>query len=406
MGYTRATIKGISWIAGIRGITRIISIARTAILARILTPSDFGFFAIASLVLTLVELLTETGINVVLTQKKEEINKYIDTAWVVSILRGVLISMAIFIAAPFIASFFNAAGAKNLLLLISIVPLVRGFINPSVVKFTKDLQFNKEFFYRVSIFSIEYMVSIVWAIFSPSAESLVMGLIAGAMIEVFLSFILARPFPKISFEKKKFFEIIHVGKWLTSAGLLNFGFVNGDDIVVGRVLGATSLGLYDIAYRFSMLPITEVSDVIGKVTFPVYVKIAEDKNRLWKAFLKSFFVIAGVSICIASVLILFPELIIKVALGDQWASAAPILQILAIVGMFRAIIFSLMTPLYALGLQKKMTIITAVSFIGMISVIVPLVYYFGVLGAAYASLFGTIITLPYVVYLGKTIFKV
>jgi len=97
MGYTKQTIKGISWIGAFRIVTRIISFARTALLARLLTPRDFGVFGIATLVLSFLEIVTETGINIILVQKKENINEFINTAWVTSIIRGVLISIFIIV---------------------------------------------------------------------------------------------------------------------------------------------------------------------------------------------------------------------------------------------------------------------------------------------------------------------
>jgi len=405
MGYTKITIKGISWVGGVRVVTRVISVARTAIVARILTPADFGFFAIASIVLALVELITETGINIVLTQKKEEIDKYINTAWTVSIIRGFIISAVIILSAPFVSSFFNSSQTMGLIMLVSIVPLVRGFINPSVVKFIKDLEFRKEFIYRVSVFSVESIITICWAYYFKNAESLVMGLIIGALFEVVMSFILVRPLPKISFDKDKFLEVLNKGKWLTTTGILNYAYGSGDDVVVGKILNATSLGLYDVAYRFSMLPITEVSDVVGKVTFPVYVKISEDVERLKKAYIKSLLLISLISIFIGFTLIIFPEQIIVIILGEKWLPAAPVLPVLAVVGMVRAIVFSITVPLYALGMQNKMTVITLVSFLGMAISIVPMVISFGLLGAAYSALIGTVVTIPYVIYISMNIFR-
>ena len=80
MGYTNKAIKGISWMSAFRGITRIMAFAKIAVLARVLTPSQFGVFGIASLVLVFLEVLTETGINVFLIQSQKDINKYINSA--------------------------------------------------------------------------------------------------------------------------------------------------------------------------------------------------------------------------------------------------------------------------------------------------------------------------------------
>ena len=144
MGYTKEAIKGVSWLGAFRLFARVLSFLRTIIVARILSPAQFGVYGIAALALSLIEILTETGINVFLVQNKDNIGKYISTAWVVSIIRGILISFLIFSSSFFVAEFFKNPDTLALLMLVSVVPLIRGFINPSVVKFQKDLQFHKD----------------------------------------------------------------------------------------------------------------------------------------------------------------------------------------------------------------------------------------------------------------------
>lgn len=116
------TIKSVTWLGSLKVFSRLISILRIAIIARILAPAQFGLFGIATLALAFLETLTETGINVVLVQEKKNIDKYIGTAWIVSIIRGLVISFLIFITAPLVATFFNNIEASSLLKFISIVP--------------------------------------------------------------------------------------------------------------------------------------------------------------------------------------------------------------------------------------------------------------------------------------------
>ena len=105
MGYTKDTMRGVGWVGGLRLITRIVSFARIAILARLLSPVQFGVFGIAMLVTALLEVLTETGINVILVQEKNDIKEYVDSAWIVSIIRGIIISIVIFFSAAFVSGF-------------------------------------------------------------------------------------------------------------------------------------------------------------------------------------------------------------------------------------------------------------------------------------------------------------
>lgn len=406
MGYSTAAIKGISWIGLFRIATRGISYVRIAILARILTPSQFGAADIVLLTLSITEIFTETGINIFLIQKKEKIDKYISTAWVVSIVRGLLIALVILINSSFITQFFNSQIVYDLLIASIFVPIFRGFINPSVAKFVKDLQFRKEFYYRTSIFFIESVASVFFVFVLQSPIAIIYGLISGALFEIILSFLIAKPQPTFRFERQLFREVISRGKWLTATGIFNYLYHNGDNIVVGKLLGTGALGLYQRAYSISMLPITEVSDTFGKVTLPVFVKMSDDIARLKRAFLRSVLTISAIVVPVGVLIFMFPELVIKILLGSQWVDAVPVLQILTLFGVIRAISISSLSPFYALKRQEYVSHITFVSFLGLVVTIIPFLNMWGLVGAAYSALFGTLISLPLIAYYLNKIFTI
>src|SRR3990167_805663 len=132
MNYKSLFVKGLSWSFALRGLSRLLTYVRIAILARILTPAQFGIFGIATLVLTFLEIMTETWINVFLVQQSEDVDSYVSTAWVISIVRGLLITISIVVSSRLISEFFHSPDSLPVLLLISIVPFIRGFINPSI----------------------------------------------------------------------------------------------------------------------------------------------------------------------------------------------------------------------------------------------------------------------------------
>jgi len=398
VGYAKDIAKGVSWLGGLKVVSRAIAFGKTAVLARVLVPAQFGLFGIASLVLELLEILTETGINVILTQEKRDIEDYINTAWIVSIIRGFLIAGAILVASPIIVYFFNSPNSRGLLYLMSVVPAIRGFINPAVVKFVKDLKFKKEFIFRFSIFIFDTLVALSLALVTHSASSLIYGLIAGAILETTLSHIIVNPRPKITFDKEKFRDIINRGKWLTGAGVFNYFFQHGDDIVVGRLLGTYPLGIYQVAYRISTLPITEVSDVVGKVALPVYVKISSDRGRLLTAFKKTLIGVILLVVPFGVLLFLFPREIILFILGPNWIEGENVLKILAIFGALKAITNTFFAVLLSLGKQKYVTLITFVGIAGLGISILPLVKAYGILGAGISALIGLILTLPVAIF--------
>jgi O-antigen/teichoic acid export membrane protein len=406
MGYTKEAIKGISWIGFFRIATRGISYLRIVILARILSPSQFGAADIVLIVLSITEIFTETGINIVLIQQKEKIDKYINTAWVVSILRGLLIALVILIFASSISQFFTSQLVYDLLIVSIFVPIFRGFINPSIAIFVKDMQFRKEFYYRTLIFFAEAAVSVLFVFILKSPVAIIYGLIFGALFEIIFSFLIAKPQPRFRFEGELFRQVIARGKWLTATGIFNYLYHNGDNIVVGKLLGTGALGLYQRAYSISMLPITEVSDTFGKVMLPVFVKMSDDIARLKRAYLRSLLLISAIVVPSGALIFMFPELVIKIILGSQWVDSAPALQILTLFGVIRAISISSLSPFYAVKRQEYVSQITFVSFLGLAITIIPFVNMWGLVGAAYSALFGTIISLPLIIYYLNKIFTI
>jgi O-antigen/teichoic acid export membrane protein len=398
MGYLKTAFRGISWMAGLRVIVRILGLVKIGVLARILLPAQFGIYGIATLVLGLLETLTETGINIFLIQLKDKVDEYIDSSWVVSIIRGILIGLIIFLCIPLITSFFGAPSARSILLLVCFVPVIRGFINPAVIKYQKNLQFKKQFYYDSFLFFVEAVVAISLGIITKSENSLVWSMIISAGIEVIISFAIFSPRPRFIFEKEKTLRVINRGKWITGAGIFNYLFQNLDDIFVGKLLGSAPLGIYQQAYKISSLPVSEVGEIFNRVTFPIYATIQEDKIRLRQAFLKTLLVISLLVIPFGLAIFYYPQEIIILALGVNWLSAVGVLQLLAIFGVIKAIANSFFSLFLGIGKQEIVTLITFVASLVMAAIVYPLIKIFGLLGAGYAAIISTLATIPVVVY--------
>lgn len=405
MGYTKTAVHGISWITLLRISTRSITFVRLAILGRLLTPTQFGYFGIATLFLSLIEIITETGINVFLVQEKSHIQKYINSAWAVSIIRGIILSIIILSTAGFVASIFNAPDAYPIIALISLVPLIRGFINPAIITYQKELLFNKEFKFRFILFAIDVVVSIIFGLITKSAISFVYGLIASAILEVILSYTLIPLWPKLKFEWEKIKYIIRRGWWVTATGIFSYFAENGDTITVGKIAGSASLGIYQIAYKFSTLPISEITNVVNQVVFPVYTKFSDDKERLWKALWKVILLSGSGAIIFGIIITLYAEQIITIVMGPQWTQAIPVVQILTIYGVLRTI-FGNFAPLFlAIGKQNYVAQMTFARVITLALLIIPLVMLYGMIGAGYAMLFSIIAEIPLIIYFTHRIFK-
>lgn len=404
MGYTRDAVRGVSWIVVLRIFMRTLSFFKTIILARILTPSQFGVYGIALIVLGFLEIMTETGVNVILVQEKET-DKFINSAWFVSIVRGIIISLVIIICAPYIAVFFNSPDSILLLYAISIVPFIRGFINPSVVKFQKQLDFNKEFYYRSVVFALDSIAGVLFTVVLKNPIGIIYGLIAGAIIETLLSYLIVKPVPRLSLNTEYIKLIFNRGKWITSGGIMSYLFQNTDKMIIGRFLGTAPLGAYQIGYSLAILPITEIADVFSRVTFPIYSKIEGNKERLWRAFIKTQIVIIFLTLPFAGIFIFFPSEIVNLVLGRNWVSVVPILPILAVFSAVRTISGSASALFLAVNKQEYVTISMGASFCGLVITIVPLVLNYGLIGAAISALFGALISVPFFIFYIIKIFK-
>src|SRR3989344_3972415 len=398
MGYFRNTLIGISWMTAFRTISRVIAIARFIFLARILTPSQFGVFGIASVVLSFLEILTETGINVILIQEKKDIDKFISSAWIISISRGLILFLLIILLSPAIVNFFGLEDLHRFLFLISFVPLIRGFINPSIVKFQKELNFGKEFALRMSIFLFDSIFAIGLALITKDAISFVWGFISGAALEVILSFILFKPIPRLRPEFSLVKEIIRKGKWVTAYVVFNYLTQVADTAVVGKILGSSAVGIYQMGYRLSTLPISEISDVTSKVTFPVYAKISEDKDRLIRAFNKTFFPVIFLASFIGLFLFFLPEKIFILLLGEQWVEVVAVIRVLAIYGVVRAIGGIPTTLFLSLEKQNYVAVMTFFRFMMLVTAIVPLTLMWGIVGTGYSVLLSSLIEIPLIAY--------
>ena len=398
MGYSKQAFIGISWMGAFRLISRIVAIGRSILLARVLTPAQFGVFGIASIILSFLEILTETGVNIFLIQEKEDIDKFVSSAWIVSILRGTLICLAIITTAPFIVNFFNMQDLYRFLYLISLVPLIRGFINPSIVKYQKNLKFKKDFWLRISIYLFDSATSVILALTLSDAIGFVWGLIAGAILEVILSFILFRPQPILKLEFNFLKLIINRGKWVTAYGIFNYIAKEGDTIVIGKLLGAAPTGIYQMGYRLSTLPISEISDVVNRVVFPVYSKISDDKDRLLRAFKRTLITVSFPVLILSVIIFFLPKEFFDLLLGSKWGEITSVLKILVIYGMFRAISGVSSSLFLSVGKQNFVAGMTFVRVLVLVITIIPLTTNYGIVGASFSALLSVILELPLICY--------
>ena len=350
------------------------------------------------MVLALLELMTETGINIFFLQNRDKIEKYLNTAWVISIIRGFLISILVLLITYPITDFFGAPQARPLLFLMAIIPIIRGFLNPSTIKFQRNLEFHREFVYRgtITIMETAAMIGFTWWLNNPIG--LVLGLMTAGLTEVAMSYLLIKPWPKFKFNLSQAKDIVSSGKWVTGFIVLDYLFTKSDNIVFGKFLGTAPLGIYRMSYTLSTLPVTEISDVFYKVAFPTFSKMITEKKNLGRA-IRTIVLTICILTTIAGIGIWFFADYITIVLGNKWAAAIPVIKVLAFLGILRSLSFSFNSVFMAFGKQKYVTFILLASVVGLLATIVPLVNRFGLVGAGYSAIIGAALSLPVAVIL-------
>lgn len=376
-------------IAG-RGIT----VIKTAILARILTPLDFGQFGAAALSLSLFEVLTETGVNQALIYSDKKTEELVNPAWTVAIIRGTVISVLIALSAWPVSIFFSDSLLVKLILVLSLVPLIKGFINPMTVEFVKELQFGKEAVFRLILLATDGLAAVISAVFFKSAMAFAVAMIAAGTAEVLFSFLYFKIRPRLSFSRQYLSEILNYGKWVTLSGIGSWFSAELDDFVAGRSFGLKSLGVYQAAYKISTLPVTEIAGSVNQVSFPVMSKLKEDTSRFWKTFIGSIGVIGGIGITLGTILWIWPREVVLILLGNKWLEAVPLVRILAIFGVVRSF-ESGIQPVFLAGGRPKIAAVGNLIKVIALGFGLVLLAGKGINGVALAALLSGIAVIPY-----------
>ena len=391
---SKRVVRGGIWVFALRITNRGLGFIRTIILARLLAPSDFGLLGIAMLAIATLETFSQTGFQAALIQKKENVESYLDTAWTVSAIRGIVLFLILFFSAPVIAKFFNSPQATLIIKVIAVSTLLSGFRNIGILFFQKELEFNKHFIYEFSATIVDLTVAISLAFILRNVWALVWGGLAANFVRLFMSYIIQPYRPQIRFEKEKFQDLFGFGKWVIGSGILVFLITQGDDIFVGKMLGITALGLYQMAYLISNLPATEIALIISKVTFPAYSKLQEDLPKLREAYLKVLQLTAFISIPLAGGIFILATDFTQIFLGEKWMPMVPAMKVLAVCGMIRSLGATAGPVFHAVGKPNILTKLTLIKLLTLSILIYPLTQKYGLLGTSLSVLGASVISNP------------
>lgn len=384
--------KGGMWVFALRVFENTLRLLRLVIVARILAPHDFGLFGIALLAMAALETFSQTGFQTALVQKKGDVTPYLDTIWTVSIIRGVVLFIIIFISAPYIALFFNTPQASLIIQVVGATLCVGGFVNSGIVYFQKELEFNKQFLYRLTTILVDFIVVVMAALVWKNVWALIIGLLAGSLTGLVTSYIIQPYRPRFRLDVSKTRELLGYGQWVFGSTILVFLVAQGDDAFVGKFLGATMLGFYQMAYRISNMPATEITHVISQVTFPAYAKIQDDVPRLREAYVRVLQFTAFLSFPIAGLIFVLAPDFTRIFLGEKWMPMVPAMQVLACAGLIRSIAATTGPLLYASGRPKVDTQWQMIRLLVMVLLIYPCTMKWGIVGASIVVLVSILVS--------------
>lgn len=389
---SQRVVRGGIWIFGLRITERAFGLIKLIILARILAPHDFGLMGIALLTMAILNTFSQTGFQAALIQKKDNTDAYLDAAWTVLVLRGLLLFAILFFIAPYAAIFFKAPEAKPIIQVIGLSVLLQAFTNIGIIYFQKELEFSKQFFYQLSGTLASFIVAVSAVLILRNVWALIFGLLAGNAARLIASHLIHPYKPHLSLDLGKAKELFGFGKWVLGSSILGFFVSHGDDIFVGKLLGVATLGFYQMAYRISMIPTTEITHVISQVTFPAYSKLQDNLPKLREAYLRTLQLTAFLSFPIAGfILVLAPDFTM-IFLGEKWVPMVPVVQALALAGLARSIAATTGPIFYAVGKPKIETRWQIVRLLVLGALIYPLTIRWGILGTSIVVFLSTFVS--------------
>jgi len=321
-------LRGSMWMILLRWTIRLTGLVSTIILARILTPADFGIVAMAMIVVAMLEVLNQTGQKLAIIRLHEPTREHYDSAWTTSVLAGLIIAVGILIVAPFTQRYFHEPRAILVMQCLSLRAAIGGFENIGTADFRRELQFNKFFVYSVVPKFVSFTVTIGLAVWLRNYWALVAGILSSQLALTLLSYTMHPYRPRFSLAKVNEIWSFSIWTFIRSIG----GYVNTqvDQIAIGGVSGAAAMGRYSVAADVATSPSREVNDPMIAVLFPVMSTLRGDELQLRALYLRTigWSTIICVSMSVGVTLVV-PKMV-PIVLGAKWLNIEPMMGWLAL----------------------------------------------------------------------------
>lgn len=364
---SRSVNTGIGWVAGGRLAIRGLGLVSTLIVARILTPADYGLVALATSFIALLDLATSFSFDVALIQRADARPEHFHTVWTLNILLYGSVAVATFLGAPWVARFYAEPRLTHILWWLALAFFMNGFQNTATVAFRRELNFRVDAGLMLLQKAFGVAVTIPLALWLRDYRALVAGQVVGAAASVVMSFIVRPVLPQLRLDGAR--ELLRFSIWLLFNNFLVFLRSRSFDFLIGKVMGPHALGVFSLAFEVSNLPTTEMLAPVNRVVLPVYSKLAHQPQELRREFTRLLQWIAVVVLPVSVGIGAVAEPAVEVLLGSKWEEAIPLMTPLALAGAFAVLTSNTGALLNALGAPRL------VAWVGLLQVgtLLPLV---------------------------------
>ena len=320
---TKRATTGAAWLVIARLSTKAIDFVNLLILARLLSPSEFGITAVAVSVVQIIEAVFELPTGQVLIRQKEVPKDYVDTAFTLSVLRGLCLTTILLALTVPLSRFYHDDRLLFILLFIGLAPIARGLVSPRMVLYSRVLDFRRDFatdvFGKLMALGAATLAALAW----HDYRALIVATVASPISSAMLSYALAPYVPRLSLRSWPAFA--HFVGWSTASQFISAMNWQFDRLILGRLVPSGPLGDYSLANDLSFLPEQALIKPIVQPLMAAFAAIRDDDVRLQQAYTKSAIAVLAVGTPVLVGLSMLADPAVRLVLGGKWLSAIPIL---------------------------------------------------------------------------------
>jgi lipopolysaccharide exporter len=335
----RSVVSGVKWGTASAGAIFVIGLTQTAVLAHLLTPSDFGLMAASLVVIGLARAFADLGLSSAIVAKQVRDHNTLSSLYWASLIAGVAMFGVVLALMPLMVALYHEPKLYGILpwaaLSFVIIPIGQQF----QMLLQMDLKVERLVKVDVASAIVALVVAIGAALAGAGALALVVGYLARCSVTALLFAVWGWKHwrPSLRLRRRDLDGYIGFGLYQMGERTANYLSANIDYILVGAFLGVQALGWYSVAYQLVVKPVFELNPILTRVAFPAFAKKQGDDDALGRGYLEVIRLIGFIVIpTMAAVAVLAP-VFVPVFLGDDWHASIVLLQILSIVGVTRAL---------------------------------------------------------------------